>query len=166
MHIDPTLSAAENVIELVTNPALGLPVNPEYLAVGKPMPYDPAATVAISSVYGKGLNVDGLSSNTAVVVFERPSLEDVTDDGVSQLIIYRRVTLAQAISPKAPNVTMAQDLNASEIMAAIASQLGLISEELYFNSPSHGNPATIQIATLGTSLAYLMSLLTVNVTYS
>lgn len=165
MNINPNLSAAENIIALVTDPALGLPVNPEYLAVGKPMPYDPSATVGLNSVYGPGLNIDGLNSNTQVIVFERPSLEDVTDDGVSQKIMYQRKALADVVG-NTPHVTLQSNMSGTAMLESIASQLGLIADDLFFNSNPYLNPPTLEVGAAGTSLVYLLSLVTITVTYA
>lgn len=166
MNINPNLSAVENVIALVTNPALGLPVNPEYLACGAPVPYDPHATVGANAVYGPGLNVDGNNSNTQVVVYERPSLEDVTEDGVSQRIMYQRKTLAQAVGATPLHVTLKGGTSATTMLQSLAAQMGLIAEEIFFNSNPYQNAPTLEIGASGSSLVYMLSLLTVTVAYN
>jgi hypothetical protein len=163
MNINPSLTAAQNIIALVNDPQLGQPVNPNDLGVAAPQAYTSQSN---GPVYGKGVNIDGENSNTQVIVYQRPTLDDVLDDGQSQMVIYQRVTLEQAVGSASLNVVLPPTPSAAKAMKIIATQLGLVESELYFPAAFVGEPASFSISALVLSLLYLPSELTITATYS
>lgn len=167
MNINPAQSALQNIVALTTDPALGQPTNPAYLAAGTPMPYDPNATVSTNGpVYGQGVNVDGENSNTYVIVFLRPGIEDAAEDGVSQKVMYQRKTLEQIVGGVSTNVVLPSGINAIMVLSTVALLLGLIATEVEFTSSFIGEPASINLTVLNPSLLYLPSTITLNLTYA
>ena len=141
MNIDPTLSTAENILQYVTNPALGQPVNPDQIAVTVPQPYDPAS---FGFFLGPGLNLDGEASNTQVIVWLRPPFEDVAQDGVNQVLIYERKPLSDMVGAN-PAVQIDPQMPVTQMLRAIASALGVVADAIAFVTPPEGQPESIQI---------------------
>ncbi|WP_233875221.1 hypothetical protein [Paraburkholderia adhaesiva] len=141
MNIDPTLSTVENFLQYATNPALGQPTSPDQVAVTAPQPYDPAT---LGFFLGAGLNVDGEASNTQIIVYLRPSLEDVTQDGVNQVLIYERQVLSDVVSTGA-TVEVDSQMSAPQILQAIAGALGVVADAIGFVTPLDGQPDAVQI---------------------
>jgi hypothetical protein len=158
MNINPNLTGAQNIIANATDPIFTAPTNPEDLGVGTPLPYPVPSGKAIN-----GVNVDGDNSNTMVKVYVRDTLEDVTEDGANQVILYKRTSISDTVSP---NVTMASGLGALEAKNAMALGLGLVSSELLYAAPYMPNQTTYVLAPITNSLLYLPGTLTVNVNYS
>jgi hypothetical protein len=163
MNINPSLTAAQNILALVNDPELGQPVNPNDLGVAAPQPYNPQEN---GPVYGSGLNIDGENSNTQVIVYQRPTLDDVLDDGQSQRVIYQRQTLEQAVGSAPLHVTLPPNPSAAKTMSIVAAQLGLVESELYFPSAFVGEPVSFPINALVLSLLYLPSTLTITASYT
>lgn len=163
MIINPSLTALQNILALVTDPELGQPVNPDNLAAGTPAPFDPTQH---GPVYGAGANVDGVNNNTQVIVYERPDLDDVLEDGQSQKISYQRQALQQAIGEQSTHLTLPANATPLKVMQAVATQLGLIASELYFPTPYIGQPSVFAVAAMTNSLVYLPSAITIAATYS
>jgi hypothetical protein len=161
MHIDPRLTAEENIFELVTNPALGQPTIPELRACTAAVPYNRAT---LNEFTGPGLNVDGVDSNTQVIVYLRPDVDDVSNDGINQTIIYQRKTLAETL-PANPTVVLHGPLTSNELVDAIATSFGLVAEEILLLTPLNGEPATVQIDSIN-SLLYLQGPVTVTLNWS
>ncbi|WP_144106591.1 hypothetical protein [Paraburkholderia sp. BCC1886] len=162
MDINPALSATDNILALVTDPALGCPVSKDDLGVTTPWVYEPGAA---GTVHGR--NVDGENSNTSVVVFLRPDVEDLTEDGVNQTIIYERQTLAALLGANPAAVSVPNNATDVEVLTAIASQLGLIASELIVQTPITNAQATVAVSTSSTpSLVYLPSTVSVNLTWT
>jgi hypothetical protein len=161
VNITPTLSALENILELVTNPALGEPTNPDLLACSAPVSYQPASLGVAS---GSGLNVDGINSNTQVIVFRRPDVDDVPEDGINQTIIYQRKSLSQTL-PANPTAAVHGPLTRNELLQALATHFGLVAEELLLLTPLNGQPASVEIDAVN-SLLYLQGPVSITLTWS
>jgi hypothetical protein len=161
MHIDPALSAEENIFELVTNPRLGQPTIPELRGRTEPRPYDRST---LNEFTGPGLNVDGPASNTQVMVYLRPDVDDVWDDGINQTIIYQRKTLTETL-PANATLALSGVVTSNELLSLAASHFDLIEEELVLLTPLNGQPASIQIDA-PSSLVYLPSPATIVLTWS
>jgi hypothetical protein len=161
MHIDPRLSAEENIFELVTNPALGQPTMPELRACTAPVPYDRSR---LNDFTGPGLNVDDANSNTQVIVYLRPDVDDVSNDGINQTIIYQRKGFAE-ILPANPTVAVHASFAANEVIGAIAEAFGLVADEILLLTPMYGQPATVDIDAY-CSLLYLPGTVTVTLSWS
>jgi hypothetical protein len=158
MNINPNLTGAQNIIAQATDPVFTAPTNPEDVGVGVPLPYPPPSGKAIN-----GVNVDGDNSNTMVKVYVMDTLEDVTEDGANQVILYERNSISDTVSP---NVTMASGLGSLEAKNAMALSLGLVSSELLYAAPYTPNQTTYVLAPIPNSVLYLPGTLTVNVNYS
>lgn len=141
MNIDPTLSTTEDFLQYVTNPALGQPTSPDQVAVTVPQPYDPAT---LGFFLGMGLNLDGDDSNTQIIVYLRPTLEDVAQDGVNQVLIYERQMLSDVASTGA-TVEVDSQMSSVQILQAIANALGVVADAIGFVTPLVGQPDSVQI---------------------
>ncbi|MBB5409415.1 hypothetical protein HDG34_003356 [Paraburkholderia sp. HC6.4b] len=141
MNINPTLSTIENILQYVTNPALGQPTNPDQVAVTEPQPYDPAT---LGFFLGTGLNLDGESSNTQIIVYLRPPLEDVAQDGVNQVLIYERQPLSD-MAGVGETVAVNSQMSVTEMLQAIAGALDVVDDAIAFVTPPEGQPASVQV---------------------
>ncbi|MGF6603679.1 hypothetical protein P3T23_008433 [Paraburkholderia sp. GAS448] len=141
MNIDPTLSTLENILQYVTNPALRQPTSPDQVAVTEPQPYDPAT---LGFFLGTGLNLDGENSNTQIIVYLRPPLEDVAQDGVNQVLVYERQPLSDVVGTGVA-VAVNSQMPVAEMLQAIAHTLGVVDDAIAFVTPPEGQPASVQV---------------------
>jgi hypothetical protein len=141
MNIDPTLNTMENILQYVTNPALGQPTNPDQIAVTEPQPYDPQT---LGFFLGPGLNLDGERSNTQIIVYLRPPLEDVAEDGVNQVLIYERQPLSD-MAGAGVTVAVNSQMSVTEMLQAIAGALGVVDDAIAFVTPPDGQPGSVQV---------------------
>ncbi|WP_233874793.1 hypothetical protein [Paraburkholderia adhaesiva] len=141
MTIDPSLGTMQNILQYVTNPAMGQPVNPNQLAVTAPQAYDPAS---LGFFLGPGVNLDGEASNTQIIVYLRPPLEDVSEDGVNQVLIYERLALSDVAAAGA--VAQIDSLiSETELLQAIGEALGVVGDAISFVTAPAGQPDTVEV---------------------
>jgi hypothetical protein len=161
MNIDPTLDTIENLLVHVTNPALGQPTNPDQIGVTVPVPWDPAS---LGFFLGPGLNLDGDSSNTQVIVYLRPSIEDVAADGVNQVLIYERAALSVAANANAVADVSAQ-MSQADLLDVVALALGVVPDAITFVTPPDGQPDSIKVDAVDSAL-YLPGAVSVTLNWS
>lgn len=158
MNINPNLTGVQNIIAQATDPAFTAPTDPNNLGAGTPLPYSVSSEQVIP-----GINIDGMNSNTLVKVFVRPVIDDVSEDGVNQTILYERTSLSDVVSP---HVTLAPNLNQMEALQAIASGLGLVLDQVLFDATYTPNQASYTIRAVVNSLIYVSSTLVVSINYT
>lgn len=158
MQINTSLSGAQNIIAQTTDSVFTAPTNPNDIGVGTPLPYPPPSGLPIS-----GVNVDGSNSNTMVAVFVRPVLDDVSEDGASQNVLYERISIATV---EHPQVSMPSGLAEIEALDMIANGLGLVLDQIKFVMPYLPGQSDYAIMNVTNSLLYLSSQLTVTVNYN
>jgi hypothetical protein len=161
MDIDPALSTLQNLLQYVTNPALGTPVNPAQLGVTAPLPYDPSS---LGFFLGSGLNLDGEASNTQVIIYLRPPLEDVAEDGVNQVLIYEREALSDVADTNATVVVNAS-MSTAALLQAIAAAIGVSGDAISFVNPPDGKPSSVEVDAIESPL-YLPGAVTVTLNWT
>jgi hypothetical protein len=161
MQINPNLTGAQNIIALATDPIFTAPTDPNNIGVGTPFPFSPLAQSTKNAV-----NVDGDNSNTYVMVYLRPVIEDVIDDGSVQKVIYERVTI-ESIIGESPTVALPSGLSIPQVVAAALQTLGLVDAgiSLLLTGWTENAP-TLNFEVPSSNLLYLPTTFSVAATYS